>query len=293
MVDAWSGCAALLRCGAHICADQSSDPKGYGNHQIRALSAGRRAGPEMEKLLSDSKLHAVVKRNSLFDVASSQYVSKINEFRLNGPSGQSFDQRHVVVSAQYIRLPTHINTLNSGVRIGNKIFAVKVDCDNSESRLFSSKSIYAAHLSRPQLVARPARSASPRWRPAMGARGVQVSNFTPMLCPLRQITSQSWLRKSPPETKRNLSGGVASGSTWIIAPSRLMSHTRQSQLPGVPLKKSSPLFNARGRNSLFGYAITGRLRQTGILNKLQVVKTGFVSVTAFASNCTLDIAGAA
>jgi hypothetical protein len=149
MVDAWSGCAALLRCGAHICADQSSDPKGYGNHQIRALSAGRRAGPEMEKLLSDSKLHAVVKRNSLFDVASSQYVSKINEFRLNGPSGQSFDQRHVVVSAQYIRLPTHINTLNSGVRIGNKIFAVKVDCDNSESRLFSSKSIYAAHLSRP------------------------------------------------------------------------------------------------------------------------------------------------
>jgi hypothetical protein len=199
MVDAWSGCAALLRCGAHICADQSSDPKGYGNHQIRALSAGRRAGPEMEKLLSDSKLHAVVKRNSLFDVASSQYVSKINEFRLNGPSGQSFDQRHVVVSAQYIRLPTHINTLNSGVRIGNKIFAVKVDCDNSESRLFSSKSIYAAHLSRPQLVARPARSASPRWRPAMGARGVQVSNFTPMLCPLRQITSQSWLRKSPPK----------------------------------------------------------------------------------------------
>jgi hypothetical protein len=127
----------------------------------------------------------------------------------------------------------------------------------------------------------------------MGERSVQMSNFTPMLCPWRQITSQSWLRKSPLETKRNLSGGVASGSTWIIAPSRLMSHTRQSQLPGVWLKKSSPLFSARGRNSLFGYAITGRLRNIGILNTFQVVKTNFVSMTAFASNCALDIAGAA
>jgi hypothetical protein len=160
MDDIYSGCTGLLRRGVHVCADQPSDPKSYGNDEVGSLTTGRCVNPEMEKLLSDSKLHAVVKMKGRLDIPSLHNSSKVDEFCLDCQRRHSFDQRPVVVSAQNPRLQTHVNTVAFRSRIGNKVFAVKLDLYIAGSGLFSSERICARP--RPPAAARPGRRARQR-----------------------------------------------------------------------------------------------------------------------------------